>query len=164
MKPKPPVPMWRWGVWYTALGAALVLFYGLFTPFWFGLRALAWVGGVPGATPPRSRIDSAADGRARYVYDFDEPVAGGRELLGGKGIGLAEMTLMGVPVPAGFTITTDACRAVHGAQRRRCRTGSRTRSTSTCGGSRSGRASGSARATTRCSSRCARARPSRCRG
>jgi pyruvate,orthophosphate dikinase len=47
----------------------------------------------------------------RYVYDFDEPTTGGRELLGGKGIGLAEMTQMGVPVPAGFTITTDACRA-----------------------------------------------------
>ena len=31
--------------------------------------------------------------------------------LGGKGIGLAEMTQMGVPVPGGFTITTDACRA-----------------------------------------------------
>src|SRR3954451_3062368 len=48
---------------------------------------------------------------SRYVYDFDEPSDGGRELLGGKGIGLAEMTLLGVPVPAGFTITTDACRA-----------------------------------------------------
>jgi pyruvate,orthophosphate dikinase len=48
---------------------------------------------------------------ARFVYDFDEPTTGGRELLGGKGIGLAEMTEMGVPVPAGFTITTDACRA-----------------------------------------------------
>src|SRR5215210_2512255 len=47
----------------------------------------------------------------RYVYDFDEPTEGGRELLGGKGIGLAEMTQLGVPVPAGFTITTDACRA-----------------------------------------------------
>jgi pyruvate,orthophosphate dikinase len=46
----------------------------------------------------------------RYVYDFDEPSDGGRELLGGKGIGLAEMTQMGVPVPGGFTITTDACR------------------------------------------------------
>jgi pyruvate,orthophosphate dikinase len=51
----------------------------------------------------------------RYVYDFDEPVSGGRDLLGGKGIGLAEMTLMGVPVPAGFTITTDACRAAMAA-------------------------------------------------
>src|ERR671930_1529156 len=47
----------------------------------------------------------------RYVYDFDEPVAGGRDLLGGKGIGLAEMTQLGVPVPTGFTITTEACRA-----------------------------------------------------
>jgi pyruvate, orthophosphate dikinase len=47
----------------------------------------------------------------RYVYDFDEPSGGGKELLGGKGVGLAEMTQLGVPVPAGFTITTDACRA-----------------------------------------------------
>jgi pyruvate,orthophosphate dikinase len=47
----------------------------------------------------------------RYVYGFDERSDGGRELLGGKGVGLAEMTQMGVPVPAGFTITTDACRA-----------------------------------------------------
>ncbi len=47
----------------------------------------------------------------RYVYDFDEDSGGGRELLGGKGAGLAEMTALGVPVPAGFTITTDACRA-----------------------------------------------------
>src|SRR4051812_12905324 len=46
-----------------------------------------------------------------YVYDFDADAPGGRELLGGKGIGLAEMTQMGVSVPAGFTITTDACRA-----------------------------------------------------
>jgi len=47
----------------------------------------------------------------RYVYAFDETSGGGRELLGGKGVGLAEMTQLGVPVPAGFTITTDACRA-----------------------------------------------------
>jgi Phosphoenolpyruvate synthase/pyruvate phosphate dikinase len=46
-----------------------------------------------------------------YVYDFDEPADGRRELLGGKGIGLAEMTQLGIPVPAGFTITTEACRA-----------------------------------------------------
>jgi pyruvate,orthophosphate dikinase len=47
----------------------------------------------------------------RYVYDFDEQAQGGRELLGGKGIGLAEMTTLGIPVPAGFTVTTEACRA-----------------------------------------------------
>jgi pyruvate, orthophosphate dikinase len=50
-------------------------------------------------------------GNGRFVYGFDEPSEGGRELLGGKGIGLAEMTQLGVPVPAGFTVTTDACRA-----------------------------------------------------
>src|SRR5256886_5653361 len=49
--------------------------------------------------------------REKYVYDFDEPSDGGKELLGGKGIGLVEMTGLGVPVPAGFTVTTDACRA-----------------------------------------------------
>src|SRR5256885_16781389 len=48
---------------------------------------------------------------SRYVYDFDEPSDGGRDLLGGKGVGMAEMTRLGVPVPSGFTITTDACRA-----------------------------------------------------
>ena len=47
----------------------------------------------------------------RYVYAFDEPSDGGRKLLGGKGVGLAEMTQLGVPVPAGFTIATDASRA-----------------------------------------------------
>ena len=47
----------------------------------------------------------------RYVFDFSEDSGGGRELLGGKGIGLAEMTALGVPVPDGFTITTEACRA-----------------------------------------------------
>src|SRR5215831_8774160 len=49
-------------------------------------------------------------GRMGYLYDFDEPSDGGRDLLGGKGIGLAEMTQLGLPVPAGFTITTEACR------------------------------------------------------
>ena len=52
----------------------------------------------------------------RYVYDFDDPSKGGRELLGGKGVGLAEMTQLGIPVPAGFTITTDACRAYMAAE------------------------------------------------
>jgi pyruvate,orthophosphate dikinase len=47
----------------------------------------------------------------RYVFDFGEDSGGGRELLGGKGIGLAEMTQLGIPVPDGFTITTEACRA-----------------------------------------------------
>ena len=46
----------------------------------------------------------------RYVYDFSESAELGRDLLGGKGAGLAEMTAIGLPVPAGFTVTTAACR------------------------------------------------------
>ena len=38
-----------------------------------------------------------------------------RDLLGGKGAGLAEMTIAGLPVPAGFTITTEACNDYFGA-------------------------------------------------
>jgi len=43
VKPKPPVPLWRWSVWFVTLGLALVVFYVLFAPFWFALRAAAWV-------------------------------------------------------------------------------------------------------------------------
>jgi hypothetical protein len=43
VKPKPPVPAWRWGVWYTALGLALVLFYGVGTVLWTTLRVAAWI-------------------------------------------------------------------------------------------------------------------------
>ncbi len=46
-----------------------------------------------------------------YVYDFDQGNKDQRDLLGGKGAGLAEMTNLGLPVPPGFTISTDACRA-----------------------------------------------------
>ena len=47
----------------------------------------------------------------RYIYDFDDEAPGGRAQLGGKGLGLSQMTRMGLPVPCGFTVTTDACRA-----------------------------------------------------
>jgi pyruvate,orthophosphate dikinase len=47
----------------------------------------------------------------RYVFDFSEGNASQKDLLGGKGANLAEMTNIGLPVPPGFTITTDACRA-----------------------------------------------------
>lgn len=45
----------------------------------------------------------------KYVYNFDEGNASMRALLGGKGANLAEMTSMGLPVPSGFTISTEAC-------------------------------------------------------
>ena len=46
---------------------------------------------------------------AKWVYLFSEGNASMRELLGGKGANLAEMTGLGLPVPQGFTITTEAC-------------------------------------------------------
>ncbi|HET7350211.1 MAG TPA: pyruvate, phosphate dikinase [Marmoricola sp.] len=47
----------------------------------------------------------------RLVYDFTEGGMEQKDLLGGKGANLAEMTKLGLPVPPGFTITTEACRA-----------------------------------------------------
>ncbi|MCL3861432.1 pyruvate, phosphate dikinase [Actinotalea sp. K2] len=48
---------------------------------------------------------------ARYVRDFSEGNKDQKDLLGGKGANLAEMTRLGLPVPPGFIITTEACRA-----------------------------------------------------
>src|ERR671915_1166988 len=47
----------------------------------------------------------------KWVYDFHEGDASQKNLLGGKGANLAEMTNLGLPVPPGFTITTEACNA-----------------------------------------------------
>jgi hypothetical protein len=43
VRPKPPVPWWRWAIWWSLLGVAVVLFYVVLTPFWLGLRWLAWI-------------------------------------------------------------------------------------------------------------------------
>ena len=48
---------------------------------------------------------------AQLVHDFETGSKDQKDLLGGKGANLAEMTRLGIPVPPGFTITTDACRA-----------------------------------------------------
>ncbi|MEV6375354.1 pyruvate, phosphate dikinase [Micromonospora musae] len=50
----------------------------------------------------------------KYVYDFAEGNKDLKDLLGGKGANLAEMTNLGLPVPPGFTITTEACKAYLG--------------------------------------------------
>jgi pyruvate, orthophosphate dikinase len=63
----------------------------------------------------RDVIESRSVGKSDFaamtshVYDFSAGAELGRELLGGKGAGLAEMTAIGIPVPAGFTVTTAAC-------------------------------------------------------
>ena len=56
---------------------------------------------------------------SKYVYLFANGKADGngemKDLLGGKGAGLAEMTNAGLPVPPGFTITTEACNSYYAA-------------------------------------------------
>src|SRR6476620_2000687 len=49
----------------------------------------------------------------KWVYRFEEGRADMRDLLGGKGAGCAQMTRAGLPVPPGFTITTEACNAYY---------------------------------------------------
>ncbi|HYM67353.1 MAG TPA: pyruvate, phosphate dikinase, partial [Patescibacteria group bacterium] len=61
----------------------------------------------PRKTPAKPR---SARGPRKWVYQFSEGSAKMRDLLGGKGAGAAEMTRAGMPVPHGFTITTEACR------------------------------------------------------
>ncbi|HEY6377611.1 MAG TPA: pyruvate, phosphate dikinase [Candidatus Dormibacteraeota bacterium] len=82
---------------------------------------------TPSKKPTGSRTGAAADGKGprggvgpaaaavtapaahKWVWLFEEGDAGMRDLLGGKGAGVAEMTRAGLPVPPGFTITTEAC-------------------------------------------------------
>jgi hypothetical protein len=57
VRPKPPVPLWRWAMWWSILGVAVVVFYVLLTPVWMGLRAVAWLADFrsrrrPGYLPP----------------------------------------------------------------------------------------------------------------
>ena len=54
-------------------------------------------------------VKKRRESMAKWVYLFTEGNANMRELLGGKGANLAEMTNLGLPVPQGFTITTEAC-------------------------------------------------------
>jgi len=58
----------------------------------------------------RNPINSGGNQMAKkWIYKFSEGNANMRELLGGKGANLAEMTNLGMPIPQGFTITTEAC-------------------------------------------------------
>ena len=68
-----------------------------------------------GTTRKRSRSTKGAASDGKLIYTFAEGNATMRALLGGKGAGLAEMTNAGLPVPPGFTITTEACNAYYTA-------------------------------------------------
>src|SRR5229473_5593469 len=65
-------------------------------------------------TLPEAETQETKKGTTKYVYSFGGGTADGngkmKDVLGGKGAGLAEMTNAGLPVPPGFTIQTEACR------------------------------------------------------
>ncbi|MGB8644201.1 MAG: pyruvate, phosphate dikinase [Anaerolineae bacterium] len=65
--------------------------------------------GKPAAKRPAARAKAPKAKTTKWVYLFKEGNKDMRDLLGGKGAGLAEMTRAGLPVPPGFTITTEAC-------------------------------------------------------
>ena len=67
------------------------------------------------ARKPRKTRTAAGAPTGKLIYAFSEGDASMRSLLGGKGAGLAEMTNAGLPVPPGFTITTEACNAYYAA-------------------------------------------------
>ena len=126
----------------------------------------AAAGRRPAASGKSVKASVKAPAKAKWVYRFGngkaEGRAGMRDLLGGKGAGLAEMANLGLPVPPGFTITTAVCTQFY-ANNKRYPDGP------ACAGRRRaaeiGRITGKAirrRAATRCSSRCARARAPPC--
>ena len=104
----------------------------------------------------------------RRVFSFGDGKADGdaqmKELLGGKGANLAEMTRLGLPVPPGFTISTEV---VRGVSRPPAASMPKSLEPEVASGAGEGRADRWARASAtpsgRCSSRCARARAPRCR-
>src|SRR5437588_5320059 len=65
-------------------------------------------------TLPETEVKTQPKPAPKYVYSFGDGKADGngkmKDVLGGKGAGLAEMTNAGLPVPPGFTIQTEACR------------------------------------------------------
>src|SRR6516162_342008 len=76
-------------------------------------KARRGAGASAPAKTTRPRGPAASAKKSRWVYAFGDDVAEGsaglRDLLGGKGAGLAEMANLGLPVPPGFTITTEVC-------------------------------------------------------
>src|SRR5436853_2305568 len=67
------------------------------------------------AVTTQARPESRSTTQKKWVYLFEEGDKSMRDLLGGKGAGVAEMTRAGLPVPPGFTITTEACNAFYAA-------------------------------------------------
>ncbi|MBD3360934.1 pyruvate, phosphate dikinase [Candidatus Peregrinibacteria bacterium] len=64
---------------------------------------------IPSSSIVKAEKNSNKTASCKYIYSFDEGNKNMKDLLGGKGANLSEMTKIGIPVPFGFTITTDVC-------------------------------------------------------
>src|SRR5215472_15980276 len=97
-----PAARWRYSVHYCAGSRSCTA----------GYRAVQSTRYPAGRVGSERRSSTRARERlvSKFVYDFTEGNKDLKDLLGGKGANLAEMTNLGLPVPPGFTITTDACR------------------------------------------------------
>ena len=62
-----PVPWWRWLIWWVALGVGILVFYVLLTPFWQGVRILAWIAELRARR--RAAYASRRAGRASSLPD-----------------------------------------------------------------------------------------------
>src|SRR6202165_4662913 len=81
-------------------------------------KATVSTSSAPRATRPAKNGTGSRRRAAKWVYLFEEGGSDMRDLLGGKGAGVAEMTRAGLPVPPGFTITTEACNAYYASGKR----------------------------------------------
>ena len=64
---------------------------------------------IPNSSVNKAESNAKKNTLKKYIYSFDEGNKNMRDVLGGKGANLSEMTKLGIPVPFGFTITTDVC-------------------------------------------------------
>ncbi|MDD3861276.1 MAG: pyruvate, phosphate dikinase [Candidatus Gracilibacteria bacterium] len=64
---------------------------------------------IPSSSVAKADIAVQSSKKVKYVYSFDEGNKNMKQILGGKGANLSEMTKIGIPVPFGFTITTEVC-------------------------------------------------------
>ena len=64
---------------------------------------------IPSSSITKAGTNSSSSSSKKFIYSFDEGNKNMKEILGGKGANLAEMTKIDIPVPFGFTITTEVC-------------------------------------------------------
>jgi hypothetical protein len=65
MTPKPPIPMWRWLIWWSVLFLGVVVFYVIFAPIWIAVRVAAWFAELRGSRGLSARRPGSTPGPRR---------------------------------------------------------------------------------------------------